>query len=236
MEGVVEKMQALVKLGLAGIVGAAALPMMTPSSAEASVLEVHFTGMDLYMGFDGKRNIQTGPVAGQIDTIDAATFYIDETSIGTLVGDMTAAVGIAGFDIPVAGGSDSNDYKRGYFTLDFDTTTHEQGWLDLAVDDSFIVTAFYTGDEVGLTLVGTNTGIKTQQDLTDRLPAWPGFDEFETIKFSFSSSRLSDLDNDGSILTRFRAGGSGTMTQIPEPGSLALAGIGGLALLRRRRP
>lgn len=239
MEGENEKMQTKFKLGLAGILGAAVLPAFIASNVQASTLEIQFSGMDLYMGFDGKRNIQTGPVSGDVDAIDAATFYIDGVSIGTLVGDMESNVGIPGFSIPVEGGSDKNDWKQGYFSLDFDTTSFSQGWLDLAVDDSFIVTAFYTGDEIGLTLVGTNTGIKNQQDLSDRLPAWPGFDEFETIKFSFSSSRLSNVRDNGSILTQFEAAGNGTLSQdgfiIPEPGSLALVGIGGLALLRRRR-
>ena len=228
-------MQKIIKLGLAGLIGATAVPLLAESEAAASVLEVQFTGLDLTMGFDGKNNIQTGEFAGQVDPFDSATFYVDGVSIGTLVGNMEANISLPGFFIPVAGGSDDNRWEEGYFSLDFDTTSLTQGWLDLAVDDSFIVTAYYTGNEIGITIVGSNTGIKTQQGLENRLPAWPGFSAFETIKFSFSSSNLTDVSDNGEFLTQFRAGGSGTLTQIPEPGSLAVAGIGALFLLRRRR-
>jgi len=224
----------LIQAASATAVAAAA---MAAAPASAATLEVQFTGLDLFLGFDDDFNIQTGPTAGTIDELEAATFFVDDVEIGTIVGDITANVGLPGFLIPAAGGITENLQPTGYFSLDFDTTSSEQGFLDLDVQGASLVEVFYTGDEIGLSLIGRASAIQFQQPLTDRLPAWPGFGDFETIVFSFVSTDLSDVEDNGHELTQFRASGSGTLNgpAIPEPASLtAIAGAGILALRRRR--
>ena len=220
--------------GAAAVTAAALAP-----TASAAMLDVEFAGMDLYYGFDGKTNLQSGPVAGNEDALDAATFYVDGVNIGTLTGGMNANLGIPGFrDIPLAGGTRSNLYENGYFRVNFDTSDLHSGLLNLGVDAASKVDLTYVGDRMQLTFTGSNTGLYTQQPIA-RLPAWPGFNPGDTIRFSFSSSSLSDVLGDGTKLTRFHARGSGTIAQdaaaVPEPAGLAVLAVGGLASLRRRR-
>ncbi len=220
---------------LIGTAAVAALGILSPSS-EAAELEIQITGFDIFFGFDGKFNIQTGPSAGMADELEAATFFVDGESIGTLVGDMKANIGLPGFLIPAAGGVTSNDQELGYFNVDFDTPVAGEGFLNLNVGSATSVTAFYTGNEIGLSFIGEADFIAGQEPLS-RLPAWPGFDAFDLVTFSFVSTDLDDVETDGSVLTKFRASGSGTINgeAIPEPGTAALLASAGLIALRRRR-
>ena len=215
---------------------AAGAVALTPAPAAAAELEVQFTGLDVFFGFDGENNIQTGPVAGDVDQLQSATFYIDGTPVGTIAGDIEANIGLPGFFIPAAGGTDSNRYEGGYFSLDFDTTDLDQGWVDLGAIDTAIVEAFYTGDQIGLSFFGRNTSVRNQQPLS-RVPAFPGFDEFDTIRFSFVSTELTQMESDGHDLTQFHASGAGTLNQqtaVPEPAVASLLAVAGLVGLRRR--
>ena len=221
----------------AALGAAIALGSAAASSASAAQLDVEFTGMDLFYGFDGKANLQSGPTAGMTDAIDAATFYVDGVNVGTLVGGIDANLGIAGFtNIPVDGGTRTNLYANGYFRVNFDTGDLDSGLLNLGVDSAARVDLSYVGDRMQLTITGSNTDLYDQQPLA-RLPAWPGFGAGDTIRFTFSSSAMADMRDDGTKLTQFHARGSGTLAQtapIPEPAGLALLGLGGLASLRRR--
>ena len=217
----------------------AALLALAAPPADAATLDVEFTGLDLFYGFDGKTNIQTGPVAGDVDAVDAASFYVDDTLLGTIVGDITANLGIAGFrDIPVDGGTSGNDFGQSYFRIDFDAGDADSGLLNLGINDDAMVELRYVADRVQLTITGAATGISDQQPI-DRVPGWPGFDAFETVRFTFSSSVVRDLEDDGTRLTQFRARGAGTIAQqnavIPEPTTAAVAALMGAGLLARRR-
>jgi hypothetical protein len=214
---------------------AAAAGLAAPAAVtQAAELEIEFTGMDLFLGFDGLTNIQSGPVAGDIDELTSATFYLDGVPVGTIVGDIESNIGLPGFDIPASGGTAENKWEGGYFSLDLDTTDNAEGFLNLAVDASFIAEVFYTGNEIGLSLFGENTGILDQQPLS-RLPEWPGFDEVETVRFSFVSTNLTNVETDGAKVTQFQARGAGTLFQVPEPALASVLSLAGLGLLRRRR-
>ena len=207
--------------------------------AAAAQLEVQLTGLDVYFGQDGERNLQSGPVAGDVDELAGATFLVDGVEVGSVVGGVSANIGIPGFDIPVAGGTDLNRYQDGYFALDFDTTDLGQGYLNLDVDDAFSVEATYAGGQLGLSIVGTNSGLLDQQPVGRIGEAnWQGFDAFEEIRFTFVSTALADMQDDGAILTRFHATGTGSLDQVslvPEPATAGLLATAGLVSLRRRR-
>ena len=70
------------------------------------------------------------------------------------------------------------------------------------------------------------------------MPGFPGFDEFDTIRFSFVSTDLDAVESDGHDLTQFRASGAGTLNQdttlVPEPAVASLLAVAGLVGLRRR--
>ncbi len=208
------------------------------TSTYAASLEVEFTGLDIFFGFNDKLILQSGEESGDVDEIQAATFYVDGESIGTLVGDISAAVGIPGFLISPNGGTAVNQQGAGYFTLDFDTSIGGQGWLDLDVSQAS-TTLFYTGNEFGISFFGRSNLVKAQEPLTNRLPEWPGFTEFEEITFSYVSTNLSDviINEEHDFVEQFRALGAGTIQGevIPEPATASLLAVAGLAVLRRRR-
>ncbi|MEM7807853.1 MAG: PEP-CTERM sorting domain-containing protein [Planctomycetota bacterium] len=214
---------------------AAAIGVAAPN-ADAAELEIQLTGLDVFLGFDGKFNIQTAPTAGPRDDVEAATFFVDGVEIATVVGDISAGIGLPGFLIPVDGGTTTNQQEQGYFNLDLDTTIGGEGWLNLNVGSSNAVTAFYTGNEIGISFIGEADFLAEQEPLT-RVPNWPGFNDFDLITFSFVSTNITDVEDNGHSLTQFRASGAGTVNgnAIPEPATAGLLAVAGLTALRRRR-
>ena len=224
-------------LAAAALVAAGALAIPAEST-QAKELEVQLTGLDLFFGFDGGSNVQSGPTAGDVDQVQSATFYVDGVSLGTLVGDISASFGLPGFFIDADGGTAKNQFELGFVNFDFDTTDGSSGFLDLGFNSAFTAEIYYTGNEIGLSLFGSSDEIRSQQSI-DRLPAWDGFDDFETIRLSFVSTNLSDVETENGLLSQFRASGSGTLDGVgdvvPEPTTAAVLGLGAVGLLARRR-
>ena len=186
---------ATLKLAAAAAIGTLALgTVATP--AQAVDVEIQFTGLDIFLGFDGKRNLQTGPAAGDFDQVQSATFFVDDQPVGTIVGDIRASLGIPGFNIPVDGGTAQNQFTLGFFNIDFDTPNASEGFLDIDFANAATVTAFYTGGELGISLFGTADALTSQQPLS-RVPGFPGLSPGDTITLSYVSTNLSQVVDNG---------------------------------------
>ena len=101
-------------------------------------------------------------------------------------------------------------------------------FLSLDLED---VQVFYSGSQIGVTGVTGDVDVALQN-----LPFGLEIDEGEPVSFSFSGL-ITDLTDNGQFVTSFDASGTAEVRGeiIPEPASIAMLGLGGLTLLRRRR-
>lgn len=209
---------------------------MAPSAASAELIEVEFTGLDLCFGLKGGsyylRTEDSGGDPGS-DVIDTMSVYVDGVLQGVVTGGQ-ARMAISGFNnLPADGGSDTNDYGFGFFAVDFTPDDYSNGELNLGIDAED-ATLFYEDNTVSMLLAGEGLIADQQQPL----PFGIVFDETDTVQFTWSGTNITDLDtNDGRVIN-FKGRGAGTLLQegsVPEPASLGLLGLAGLALVRRRR-
>ncbi|MEM1012946.1 MAG: PEP-CTERM sorting domain-containing protein [Planctomycetota bacterium] len=201
----------------------AAVAAMTATSLAAASIQISVTGFDFT--YDGTNITDANPLG----TDDLAS--IDFFSDGVLVGSLTPADAIATgvtigdvLNIPAGGGVVTSAAPLGIgFDLFF-----TGGFLFLDVTD---VQVFYSGSEIGVTGVTSNVDIFLQD-----LPFGLELDPNEPVSLSFSGL-ISDLTDDGQFVTSFDASGTAEVRGeiIPEPASIAMLGLGGLTLLRRRR-
>ena len=219
----------------------AGLSLAATPTAEAVDLQVQLTGVDIYFGFDGSTNVQSGKFAGAPDQVDAATFFVDDVAIGTLQGFIQNSFGLPGFDIDANGGVTQQKYGLGFINVDFDTPNGSSGWLDLSFRDALQTEVYYTGRELGISIFGSTAYFdeESDQQLIARLPEWQGFDESQTFKITYTSTDLRSIIVEDGKLKQFQAKGTlnivGGGAAVPEPSSLAAIGLGTVGLLARRR-
>ncbi len=210
---------------LAGAVG-----LLVAATAAPAAIQISVTGFDF--SYDGDAVFDQGGAGfnGIEDELTSADFFVD----GILVGSLGVADGItlntffSGVnDIPVGGGVVTSDVAPAFnfFDLSFDNG------LDFLFTDISNVQVFYSGNEIGVTGVSSSVDIFLQD-----LPFGLEIDENEPVSVSFSGL-IDNLTDDGTFVTSFDASGSAQVRGevVPEPATLSLLGLGGIAMLRRRR-
>ena len=200
----------------AAVLGAASF------GASAQVVEFQFTGADLQLnsGFLEDSNEAFGR-----DSLQTMDVFVDGLLVGSLDTDISFDLFFSDADVaPVGGG----------------VGTTGGGLVDLFFDgsgDSFLLLDFDSADlfmnssQTVLTMSGSVGSVFNQS-----LVPFVGSILDQPVLFSFSSTRVRDITDDGQVITGFTASGTGNVTGvIPAPGVAALGVAGGLMLVRRRR-
>ncbi len=230
------------KLLALSILGALVLVPAMAGTASAN-LQIIFAGLDLvYDGtaiYDaGGSNTTASGNPAQADALDTMTFYLNGTKVNnTILSDIYADVYIPGVqNIPVTGGvvNSMSGYSGFGFDLLTKSTTPGYG-LGLRFESGAPVQIVYDGTAITVNGSAITNAISSQD-----LPY--GLEMGTPVSLSFSSNNLTNLTDNGQVLTHFNSAGSGEVTgpsAVPEPTSLLLLGMGllggGAAVTRRKR-
>lgn len=215
----------------------AVLSLTVVGVAQASVLEIQFSGVDLtYNGtnlFDAVAgNTARAGTRSQADSLTTMSYLVDGVPVGTVTTSSIALdLYVKGLtNVPAAGGLVTTAGNGNAFGVDLLTGGSDPAWgLSMNIDK---LSFFYTGNNVAISLAGQDTGLYSQS-----LPYGLQFDPSQPISIAFSSASLTNVTSAGGFLTGFNSSGTGNIsgTLLPEPASLLLMTMGGLALLRRRK-
>ncbi len=199
----------------------AAILLGRTSDAAAGEILIQFSGLDaVYDGFD--LYDAGSPLGGNQDPLEAdpltsVSIFDDGVLLGTLTSDVYADFAIvAPSPIPTAGGTAASAF--GGF---FDLLTGPAGW-GLGLDFLSFDLAYDGGSS--LVVSGVSSSIVGQA-----LPF--GAVVTRPVRILLEME-LRNVQTDGSRLSGFDAAGLGA---VPEPLTLSLFGVGGLALAWRRR-
>jgi hypothetical protein len=203
--------------------------------ASGSILEIQFSGMDLV--YNGTDLYDAGGIAGstgnpaQADPLLTMSFLVDGVPQGsTLTSNIAIDTVIKALSgIPAAGGSVMTGGNANTFGLDLLTKATTPAWgLALNIDK---FNFFYSGNKVAIATAGQSTSVWAQS-----LPFGLAFDTSQPISIVLSSADLTSVTTAGGFLTGFHAAGTGNISGVllPEPTTMLLLALGGVAFLRRR--
>jgi MYXO-CTERM domain-containing protein len=217
-----------------------AVAMVSVGVAQAGVLEIQITGLDLqYDGtniFDaGVHNTIGSGNPAESDVLTSMNFYLDGNLVGVQSTNVFADIYISNvLNIPTTGGVVQSLGNGGAFGVDLLSQNIIPGWgLALEIDEMQL---FYTGSQIGISVAGFATNLFAQS-----LPFGLSYDPSQPITIVMSSANLSGVTSAGGFLTGFNSAGTGNVAGIgvPEPSSIVLGAFGlvGLAAygLRRRK-
>jgi hypothetical protein len=207
-----------------GILAASLLLALVAQPASAAYIQIQLGGLDLQ--YDGSSIYDSG--TADPAPLTNATFLSDGVALGPAdTSDVTLDLQIPGvLNIPAAGGSVTSA-SGGNLYLDLGDGEFLSLTLDVANVNYVPLTS-----TVQFVFAGSAASIDGQQ-----LPY--GITLGEPVSVSFSTQLIEPasyvVTQDGSFVGSFDAQGTGEIHAVPEPATLGLLGLGGLAILRRRR-
>ncbi|MFB3894109.1 MAG: PEP-CTERM sorting domain-containing protein [Phycisphaerae bacterium] len=200
------------------LVGSVVLVGLT-GAASATVMQIQLGGID--MVYDGVKIVDAGGASP--DPLTNATFLVDGATAGVVNTGVTLDLLVPGVTgIPITGGQ-VNSAAGGTLYLGLGGGDY----LSLTLG-SGVVNYIPLTSTVQFVFVGAAASINGQQ-----LPF--NLTLGEPVSVSVSSQIMQPVTESGGIVTGFVAAGTGEIQGVPEPASMVLLAIGGLAMVRRRR-
>ncbi len=205
------------------LVGSLILLLCLTQASSAALIQIQLGGVGLR--YTGNTIFDAG--TADPDPLTNATFLVDGVPVGEDTSGVTLDLRIPGLaNIPVGGGQ-VNSSAIG--SLDLDLGDGE--YLSLSLDTA-VVTYIPLTSTIQFVFVGS-TASSTGQNL----PYEISIDD--PIGVSFSTQITEPISHGGGFVSVFRSAGTGEIqgfgVGIPEPATMSLLALGGLALLRRRR-
>ena len=195
------------------------LAMVMVSSASAAVIQIQLGGIDL--SYNGTNIVDTGTIQNP-DPLTNATFIVNKVPVGVDDTGVTLDLYIPKvFNIPVVGGTVSSDIDGSLYL-----NLGDGKFLSLKLD-SVAVTYIPLASTVYFVFAGSSASIAGQQ-----LPYSLSLDDPVSVSFS---TQVSQLSTAGVYVSSFVSAGTGEIQGVPEPATLSMLALGGLAMLKRKR-
>lgn len=201
------------------VIVAACLSLALASVAPGGVM-IQMGGIDVsYTG----SNIEDMGTAQNPDPLTNATFFVNNATLGADTTGVTLDLNIPGLsNIPATGGTVSSA-ANGSLYLDLGGGEFISLTLKAALVSYFPMTS-----AIQFVFSGVSSTISGQH-----LPY--GLSLIDPVSVSFSSQVTpGSVSQSGGYLTAFSSAGTGELQAVPEPATLSLLALGGLAARKRR--